>query len=253
MIRKWPILLTMGVFLLAGQTAMGTETPSDSRVRVVIGANGQSTPVPDSLKLDLDRPRVDQDDEAANSSGRSDQAGTGPALKAVIDLGQQRAMIYVNGEHEYTWKVSTARWGYSTPNGTFRPQWLARMHFSKKYDDAPMPFSVFFHSGYAIHGTEAIGRLGRPASHGCIRLHPDNAETLFNLVKQHGKANSRIVIVGSPNHDAASRWAAREDSGPGRRVVERFSFWGSEPETRRDSSGHAQRFQRPFSLDTYDL
>jgi lipoprotein-anchoring transpeptidase ErfK/SrfK len=147
-----------------------------------------------------------------------------PTLKAVVDLSDQRMRVYINGYHEYTWKVSTARPGYVTPNGTFRPQWLARMHYSKKYDDAPMPYSVFYSDGFAVHGTTSISRLGRPASHGCVRLHPDNARTLFNLVRKHGKSNSRIVVVGSPNY-GSSRYASSSGFYGGRRVVERFGFY----------------------------
>lgn len=147
-----------------------------------------------------------------------------PTLKAVIDLGDQRMRVYVNGRHEYTWKVSTARPGYVTPNGTFRPQWLARMHYSRKYDDAPMPYSVFYSKGFAVHGTTSISRLGRPASHGCVRLHPNNARTLFNLVRKHGKSKSRIVVVGSPSY-GSSRYASRSGFYGGRRVVERFGFY----------------------------
>ena len=120
-------------------------------------------------------------------------ASTG--VKAVIDLTRQKMNVYVDGEHEYTWKVSTGRKGYITPTGHFRPYFLNRMHYSRKYDNAPMPYSVFFHGGYAVHGTNSISRLGRPASHGCIRLHPSNARRLFKLVKKHGKHRSRIVIV----------------------------------------------------------
>ena len=75
--------------------------------------------------------------------------------------------------------------GYRTPNGTYRPQRLARKWFSRKYDWSPMPYSIFFDGGYAIHGSYEISHLGRPASHGCIRLHPENAAVLFALVKEH--------------------------------------------------------------------
>jgi len=91
--------------------------------------------------------------------------------------------------------VSTGRWGYSTPNGSYRPQWLARKWFSRKYDWSPMPYSIFFNGGYAIHGSYEVSRLGRPASHGCIRLHPANAAVLFALVKDHME-DTRIVVTG---------------------------------------------------------
>ncbi len=102
--------------------------------------------------------------------------------------------VYVNGWPRHTWPVSTGRPGYPTPTGSFQPIRLERKWFSRKYDWAPMPHSVFFRGGYAIHGTTEIRRLGHRASHGCVRLHPDNAATLFGLIERYGKANSRIVI-----------------------------------------------------------
>lgn len=124
-------------------------------------------------------------------------ASSVPALARVvaqIDLSSQRMSVTVDGWHYATWKVSTARRGYRTPVGTWRPKWLARMHYSRKYHNSPMPHSIFFLGGYAIHGTYAVRRLGRRASHGCIRLHPANARTLFNLVRKHGMRNTRIKI-----------------------------------------------------------
>jgi lipoprotein-anchoring transpeptidase ErfK/SrfK len=114
-----------------------------------------------------------------------------------VDKSSQEMSVAVDGHPRYVWPVSTGRLGYRTPNGNFRPEWMARIHFSKKYDDSPMPHSIFFHRGFAIHGTEYVGRLGRPASHGCVRLHPRNAATLFALVRQAGMHNTRIVITGS--------------------------------------------------------
>ena len=116
------------------------------------------------------------------------------SVVAKIDLSQQRLHLYVNGSKRGSWAVSTARRGYRTPIGTFRPQRLHRTYYSKKYRGSPMPYSVFFHGGYAIHGTTHIRNLGRPASHGCIRLHPGNTARLFSLIRRHGAGNTRIVI-----------------------------------------------------------
>ncbi|HEU4357174.1 MAG TPA: L,D-transpeptidase [Xanthobacteraceae bacterium] len=95
-------------------------------------------------------------------------------------------LVSVDGVPRYRWVVSTGRAGYGTPSGTYRPQRMERTWFSKEYYNSPMPHSIFFHGGYAIHGSYEIRRLGGPASHGCIRLHPANAATLFALVKQRG-------------------------------------------------------------------
>ena len=103
--------------------------------------------------------------------------------------------VYRDGRQIHDWPVSTARRGYRTPIGTFRPGRMHRRYFSRKYHGAPMPHSVFFLGGYAIHGTNDIRNLGRPASHGCVRLHPDNARRLFGLISDGGKQNARIVIT----------------------------------------------------------
>ena len=116
-------------------------------------------------------------------------------LVARIDVSEQRMTVSENGKVLYTWKVSTARKGYRTPRGTYSPTRLHKMWYSRKYDMSPMPHSIFFHGGYAIHGTNYIKSLGRPASHGCVRLHPSNARTLFSLVQAHGRGNVRIVVT----------------------------------------------------------
>ena len=116
------------------------------------------------------------------------------AVVARVDISNQTMDVYVDGAHMYSWPVSTARKGYHTPRGSFRPQGMAVMHYSAKYDNSPMPHSIFFTGGFAIHGTEYVRHLGRPASHGCVRLSPSNAATLFSLVRQHGTGDTRIVI-----------------------------------------------------------
>jgi hypothetical protein len=112
-----------------------------------------------------------------------------------VDKSAQLLSVAVDGFTRYTWPVSTARWGYRTPNGSYRPERLARKWFSRKYDWSPMPYSIFFDGGYAIHGSYEISHLGRPASHGCIRLHPEHAAVLFGLVKAHLR-DTEIVVTG---------------------------------------------------------
>jgi len=117
------------------------------------------------------------------------------SIEARIDLSEQRMDVYVNGFPRYRWAVSTARKGYRTPVGTFRPQRLEEMWYSRKYDMAPMPHSIFFLGGYAIHGTDIVRLLGTPASHGCVRLEPSNAARLFSLVSRNGVGNTKIVVT----------------------------------------------------------
>ncbi|MDP2621038.1 MAG: L,D-transpeptidase [Hyphomicrobiales bacterium] len=123
---------------------------------------------------------------------------TAPVLagvRAEIDLSDQLLRVFIDGGLKHEWKVSTARRGYRTPVGKYTPIRLERKWFSRKYHWSPMPYSVFFHGGYAIHGTTEIRNLGRPASHGCVRLHPENAAVLFNLVREYGMKNTRIVVT----------------------------------------------------------
>jgi len=115
-------------------------------------------------------------------------------LEASIDVSSQ-TMTVRYGMSIYRWTVSTARPGYFTPRGTYRPQRTAKMWYSKKYHMSPMPYSVFFHGGYAIHGTGAVRQLGRPASHGCVRLHTANAATFYAMVKEVGFGNTRIIVT----------------------------------------------------------
>jgi L,D-transpeptidase catalytic domain len=114
---------------------------------------------------------------------------------AQISLTTQRMQVYVNGKPTYTWKVSTARSGYRTPTGTYKPTTLSRYHRSSIYDGSPMPYSIFFYKGYAIHGSYETKYLGRPASHGCVRLHPSNAAALYSLVQRYGPSNTTIKIT----------------------------------------------------------
>lgn len=114
---------------------------------------------------------------------------------ARIDLSEQRMYVSIAGTPAYSWPVSTARRGYVTPTGSYRPTRLHRRWYSRKYNNAPMPHSIFFRGGYALHGTTAVKALGRPASHGCVRLAPGNAATLFRLVSSYGPRNTRIVIT----------------------------------------------------------
>jgi lipoprotein-anchoring transpeptidase ErfK/SrfK len=111
-----------------------------------------------------------------------------------IDKSSQRMSVSVDGATRYSWPISTGRDGYGTPSGTYHPQSMMRSYFSKKYYNAPMPHAIFFYYGFAIHGTNDISRLGGPASHGCVRLHPANAATLFALVQRSGPHNTTIEI-----------------------------------------------------------
>ena len=141
-------------------------------------------------------------------------AGTAQAqalVRVQIDLTHQR-MHVTSAEGDYDWPISSARSGFSTPGGSYAPTHLELMHYSKKYHMSPMPHAIFFRGGYAIHGTYETGSLGRPASHGCVRLSPGNAARLYSMVQSEG---ARIGISGTPPASApfaVARHRARHDN-----------------------------------------
>ncbi|MEP6355750.1 MAG: L,D-transpeptidase [Hyphomicrobiales bacterium] len=116
-------------------------------------------------------------------------------VEAKIDLSQQKMKVYHGGKLKYSFSISSGKKGFRTPTGRWGVTRMHRKYFSKKYHGAPMPNSIFFYRGYAIHGTNQVSRLGRTASHGCIRLAPGNARALFNLVKANGRHNFRVNIT----------------------------------------------------------
>lgn len=149
-------------------------------------------------------------------------------LRASVNLSTQTMTVTENGAVKHVWKISSGRAGYHTPTGSYKPQWMTRMHYSRKYHNSPMPHSVFYYRGYAIHATYYTGALGRPASHGCIRLSPANAKKFYRLVSRHGKARTRISVHGKTPYYAVAKkkkkktYAASSDMG--------FGFWDSSPQ-----------------------
>lgn len=142
------------------------------------------------------------------------------AVQIHIDLNSQR-MYVKSSSGDYTWKVSTARAGYTTPRGSYSAVALKKMHYSTRYHNSPMPHSIFFRGNFAIHGTYETGRLGRPASHGCVRLAPGHAEKLFHMVQAEGAS---ITITGSP---PASSKTKSTPKAPG--------FFGQRTNTKRQN------------------
>ena len=116
-------------------------------------------------------------------------------VEAVVNVRSQQMIVKVDGEVRHVWKVSTARRGYITPKGVYAPKRMHVKYYSKKYYNSPMPYSIFFKGGYAVHGTNAVKALGAPASHGCIRLATSNAKALYQLVQSYGPGKAKIVIT----------------------------------------------------------
>ena len=126
-------------------------------------------------------------------------AMAGPAraerLEVRVSISQQKMLVYHEGRLLYDWPVSTAGRGSVTPAGIYKPEFLSKNHRSRRYNNAPMPFAIFYDGDYAIHGTDEERKLGRPASSGCVRLSRANAEILFSMVRAEGMENMRVVIV----------------------------------------------------------
>ena len=160
-----------------------------------------------------------------------------------IDKFQQQMTVTVDGEARHVWPVSTGRRAYDTPAGEFQPFRMARHHFSREWDDAPMPHSIFFtQEGHAIHGSYELRRLGRPASHGCVRLAPENAATLFALVK-HGVKNARVTLTG--DLPSATELAARNGNNDADAPAPRPR--NAAPRQRRRYFGRAYYYrERPY-------
>lgn len=115
-----------------------------------------------------------------------------------ISKAQQRLAVVVDGAEAYRWPISSGRRGFATPAGSFHPTRLERHWYSRQYNLTPMPWSVFFYRGYAVHGTMEAYNLGRAVSHGCVRLRPDNAAILFSLVRRHGYKHTKVVVMNGP-------------------------------------------------------
>jgi lipoprotein-anchoring transpeptidase ErfK/SrfK len=128
-----------------------------------------------------------EDADARHKRKRYRKPATPAAVQVYIDISSQNMSVRVNGSHYASWRVSTGRSGYGTPTGSYSVKRMSKVYYSRKYDNAPMPNSIFFHGGFAIHGTYHTRALGRPASHGCVRLAPGNAAALYALVQRHGR------------------------------------------------------------------
>jgi len=119
------------------------------------------------------------------------------AVRIIIDKSQQKMAVFLDGVEKYEWPVSSGRAGYSTPSGTYTATSMNEVWYSKEWDNSPMPHSIFFmKDGHAIHGSYEVKTLGKPVSHGCVRISPENAATLYALVKKVGLNSTEVVLTG---------------------------------------------------------
>jgi lipoprotein-anchoring transpeptidase ErfK/SrfK len=165
-----------------------------------------------------------------------------PTIVITVDKATQRMNVMVNGEHRWSWPVSTGTRGYATPRGAFKPILLSRHHRSREWNNAPMPYAIFFtNRGHAIHASDAVWRLGSPASHGCVRLSIANARQLFALVQQHGMSKTSVTITGTERAPAAYAKANVSTPRVQTRPVERAPKAQPKPSARRPVPASQQR------------
>jgi lipoprotein-anchoring transpeptidase ErfK/SrfK len=178
----------------AAQSATSTAQSATSAAQSATSAaqSPTSTAQPDAKPAESDKKASQPVEE-----GMQPLAPTPKQIIVNIDKSTQEATVFVDGVEQYNWKVSTGKPGYVTPSGTYTATSMNKIWYSKEWDNAPMPHAVFFmKDGHAIHGTLEVENLGRPASHGCVRLAPENAAILYELVKQNGLANTQVVLSG---------------------------------------------------------
>jgi lipoprotein-anchoring transpeptidase ErfK/SrfK len=126
---------------------------------------------------------------------QTNESTLSPTITVEVSITGQTMKVYQSGVATHEWLVSTARQGKVTPKGAWTAKWLSKNHKSSRYNNAPMPYSIFYNGNFAVHGTDQVDRLGSPASAGCIRLHPKNAAVLFALVDAAGLKNTTISVV----------------------------------------------------------
>jgi hypothetical protein len=147
--------------------------------------------------------------------------GADAKVAITVDKDNQQMTVAVDGVERYRWPVSTGIPSYETPNGSYRTFRMELDHYSKEFDDAPMPHSIFFTKiGHAIHGTDSVNRLGSPASHGCVRLSRAHAATLYALVQQQGVLNTTVTLTGSSQVALARNPRGRGNTAVARRDYE---------------------------------
>jgi lipoprotein-anchoring transpeptidase ErfK/SrfK len=176
------------------------------------------------------------------------------AVLVNIDKTRQKMTVFLDGVERYDWPVSTGRPEYSTPSGTYTPTSMNEMWYSKQWDNSPMPHSIFFmKDGHAIHGSHEVKNLGKPASHGCVRLAPANATTLFQLVKATGMENVQVVLTGTtPGGEGpkvASPFAGSPEDYPPPWFGPGNGYYPQQPQRRRGLFG--RRWMQPYGPQGY--
>jgi lipoprotein-anchoring transpeptidase ErfK/SrfK len=201
-----------------------TGGPSSSNPATAKTDSNTATP---STQTNSTATKAESEPEGSQPQSNPGLKKTGLAILININKAKQKMTVFVDGVQKYEWPVSTGRAGYSTPSGTYTATSMNEIWYSKEWDNSPMPHSIFFiKDGHAIHGSYEVKNLGKPVSHGCVRISPENATRLYALVKANGLANTHVVLTGvTPGGEFKSARApaqrqAQAQAGPG---------WGFSP------------------------
>jgi lipoprotein-anchoring transpeptidase ErfK/SrfK len=224
-----PILVAMGAFPASAQTSSSTGTVGAQSQSELTDGTASSNPATEKAGSSTATPNA-KTDSMASAAAKSESVPAGshpqsdPGTKKAgstvlisINKTNQEMTVSLDGIEKYHWPVSTGRAGYSTPSGTYNATSMNEIWYSKQWDNSPMPHSIFFmKDGHAIHGTYEGTNLGKPASHGCVRISLENATTLYALVKEKGLENTRVVLTGvTPGGEYKYANVARAQAGPG--------------------------------------
>jgi lipoprotein-anchoring transpeptidase ErfK/SrfK len=229
---------------VSGSTGTPAEPTTSSSAPVLPNA-GSGPAVPST---ETHTTAVKSESEPVGSPPQSNAGAkeTGPTILITINKSKQRMTVFLDGIEKYDWPVSTGRPGYSTPSGTYTATSMNEIWYSKQWDNSPMPHSIFFiKDGHAIHGTYEGKNLGKPASHGCVRISLENAATLYALVEKSGLKNTQVTLTGAtPGGDykfanvARAQVQVQAQEGPG------WGFFGPAPGAAAYYNG-SQGYYRP--------
>jgi len=198
-----PFLAVVLAFPASAQTGSdsSTGTAGAQAQSKSTGAPTSSNPATPKTGSNAATPTTESNSTAAQAEAKPESTPgtkkTGSSVLITVDKTKQEMTVFIDGVEKYDWPVSTGRPGYSTPSGTYTATSMNEVWYSKQWDNSPMPHSIFFmKDGHAIHGSYEVKTLGKPVSHGCVRISPQNAATLYALVEKNGMENTQVVLTG---------------------------------------------------------
>jgi lipoprotein-anchoring transpeptidase ErfK/SrfK len=196
----------------AGTQSEPTRGPASSNPATPKTGSNPATP---STRTDSTATKAESKPGSAQPESNPGAKKAGSAVVINIDKTKQEMTVLVDGIEKYHWPVSTGRAGYSTPSGTYTATSMNEIWYSKQWDNSPMPHSIFFmKDGHAVHGSYEVKNLGKPVSHGCVRISPENATALYALVEENGLENTQVVLTGvTPGGEF--KFARAQATGPG--------------------------------------